>query len=125
MLRMTITMANSYVSLGINGVESFFKQFSPSTNEETAELDAVQTIDDAFLEKARAMETHLFGFTQEYKAKMLEVFEKHKGKKCYISNDWFVSDKNPKAQATMRFVTALDEGKTFEQATEDFRAQLN
>lgn len=100
---MSIVTADNFAVLGINGIDSFFKAFGEK------EMNSIQIIDETFIEKLKAMETHLFGFTEVYKVKFLKLFEGKIGKKCYLSSQWLIGYDSPQSQNFMKFVKDLDD----------------
>lgn len=110
-LKMSIVTQDNFVVLGINGVDSFSLVFGE-------EFESVFEIDDDFINKLKLMQVHLFGFTQEFKDKMILIFEAKKGQKAFITSDWIVNYESPRSQQYMKFVRFLNENKDFDTAKE-------
>lgn len=115
MLKMSIIAKNEFAVLGINGVRSFFESLRHILDENDS-YDAVQILDEKFLESIRSMETFPYGFTEEYKAKFVHLLEKHLNEKILITDDWLSCWKGKKEQSLMKFVGFLNDGLSFDTA---------
>lgn len=109
MLKMSIITSDNFAVLGINGVNSFFDQFGE-------ELDALLTIDDEFINKLHQMKTYPYGFTEEYKAKFLPLFEAHKDEKVLITDDWLGDYDGKREQFLMTYVKLINSGLSSDEA---------
>jgi tRNA A37 methylthiotransferase MiaB len=113
MLRLTVFTENGFASLGLNGIESLMTALQPPADG----LDAVQEINNDFLEKIKIMETYEVGFTDEFKEKFIETLTMNIGKQCLlVRNFWFINSKHPGTKRLMRLVELLNEGKSLEEA---------
>ena len=118
MLKMSIITSDNFADLGINGVNSFFDQFSE-------ELDALQTANEEFLSKLRQMKTHPYGFTEEYKAKFLPLFEAHKDEKVLITDDWLGDWSGKREQFLMTYVKLINSGLSSDEAKTIAEEKIN
>ncbi|WP_428657600.1 hypothetical protein [Runella sp.] len=106
MVKLSFITEDNCASLGLNGVQSFIKATG------TTEWEPVQHIDPEFLSTIGKMQTFPFGFTQEFKAKVLEMMQSNRGRKCLISTQWIAGLQSPNAKYLMGVVKTLNEGLT-------------
>lgn len=121
MLRITFISKDNISFIGINGVASFFEAI------EQKEFSCVQTIDDTFLAIIDKMKTFEYGFTKEFKEKFFYYLSKKKGEIIYLKDDLFITNDCPMGQYFKAFVKLLNEGKSFEEASEmmnDFKPKM-
>lgn len=118
MLKLTFVTAHNFIVLGINGVTSFVEVNGDNT-------DAVQKIDDTFLIKIRAMQTHDFGFTDEVKKRMLDVFKNDFGSVCLIVDEWITEGDRLRTLFLKETVLGLNSGLDFEAAKEQARQTIS
>lgn len=96
MLKMSIVTEPTILSLGVNGIQSFFLAFGVN------EIDTLQKIDDTFLDKCEQMPVYPFGFTIAYKCQFLDILYSQRDKFCLVVPEFLtgVSDKS-------KFLTAI------------------
>lgn len=122
MLKISIVAKNEFAVLGINGVQSFFESAKHLLNADDT-YDAVQLLDQKLMSAMQKMETFEHGFTEEYKAKFLQIFEKHLNEHILISSDWLGDWNGKKEQNLMKFVGFLNDGFSFEEAKNKVNAE--
>jgi hypothetical protein len=121
---MSVITSNNYAGLGMNGVQSFFKAIDPLNTSDKDGFDTIHTIDDAFLEKIKSMETYEFGFSDMFKETFVKLIEQKKGEKLMITNDWLISWEDKRSQYLMNVVKALNEGLELQEAIDKVKKTL-
>lgn len=104
-LRLTLYTETAWIELGIDAVHRFC-----TTVMGTEEFDAVQTITEEFINRVQKMPVAEFGFTADFKQKMLNNLQENKEKKLLIT-DHFMNE-----AAYMNVVKLLNEGKTLRES---------
>lgn len=109
-MRLTLYTESSWMELGIGAV----MQWS-DTVMCAEEYDAVQMITDDMVSRVEQMEAYDFGFTPEFRAKMVAELRRNIGKRVLITTHF------SKEEKYMKVVSLLNEGKTLKQAVETLR----
>ncbi len=118
MLRLTIVTETHAISLGLNGVLSLHEVMG------SPEFDAIQSINDDFLNKLGRMRTHPFGFTESIKKSLLTLTKKAQGKKCLITNEWISKSNQARAQWYMDAVKLINQGFSLEDVQTEINSKL-
>lgn len=115
MFKLSIIAKDEFAVLGMLAVQTFFKN-AAHLLDENEQYDAVQLLDEKLMDSFRNMETSSFGFTVAYKAKFLDIFERHLNEKILIQDDWLGDWSGKKEQSLMKLVTFLNDGFSFDEA---------
>lgn len=109
---MSVVTLKNFAVLGINGVDSFFEQFGGTDKS----LDAVQFINDDFIEKVERMRTYPFGFTHGFKIDFVDMLKDSINSFCLVLDEWVIENQTERMKFLKAICVYLNEGKTFDEA---------